>query len=233
MSTVLDAKLLSIFSKACYCKDTSDIPGLSASESKNMWLSEYYHQLQVLPTEWEIITIDGCNKNGVYSKYNGFQGVVYGKKGHDGNYEEIVIAYRGTDSIMDKMFADVQIFLNNFFNIYLSQASTASILYDEVRKIYGNVPITLVGHSLGGALAQYVASSHKNLKAVTFNAPGIGKKIGAYTDNIINYVNMNDVVGSFGKHAGEVRYYLPDGMYNGEYRPHSDYVFQDFEKYIK
>lgn len=40
MSTVLDAKLLSIFSKACYCRDTSDIPGLSASESKNMWLSE-------------------------------------------------------------------------------------------------------------------------------------------------------------------------------------------------
>ena len=24
MSTVLDAKLLSIFSKACYCRDTSD-----------------------------------------------------------------------------------------------------------------------------------------------------------------------------------------------------------------
>ena len=71
------------------------------------------------------------------------------------------------------------------------------------------------------------------MKAVTFNAPGIGKKIGAYTDNIINYVNMNDVVGSFGKHAGEVRYYLPDGMYNGEYKPHSDYIFQDFEKYIK
>ena len=44
---------------------------------------------------------------------------------------------------------------------------------------------------------------------------------------------MNDFIGCLNPHLGETRYYLPDGIYlDDEFKPHSDYINQDFSKYI-
>lgn len=75
-----------------------------------------------------------------------------------------------------------------------SQKNKAIEFYDKVAENYEGIDITITGHSLGGALAQYVASL-KQEPAITFEAPGIDIPSGGTSENIINYVNMNDLVG--------------------------------------
>ena len=48
-----------------------------------------------------------------------------------------------------------------------------------------NPTIRIVGHSLGGALAQYVAS-YKNKTGVSYNAPGVPMPSGGGT-NVVNF----------------------------------------------
>lgn len=84
---------------------------------------------------------------------------------------------------------------------------------------------------MGGALAQFVAASN-HISAVTFNAPGVNMPTNGDASKIINYVNMNDFIGCLNSHLGETRYYLPDGKYmDNEFKPHSDYINQNFENY--
>ena len=221
----MDISFLSLLAKVAYCKNIHDVKGETAESSLEQWTTAYNYPNHGC----EIIFVDGCDEKGVYSAFTGFQAVVFGqgKKG-DGTYEKIYISYRGTDSFLDGVITDFQIFLQTT----MAQAGNAVKLYETVIDIYGeNADITLVGHSLGGALAQYVASL-KHEDAVTFNAPGVTIPSGGSNSNIINYVNLNDLIGSYGEHIGETRYYLPDGIYDESFKPHSDYVGQDFSKYI-
>ena len=85
--------------------------------------------------------------------------------------------------------------------------------------------LAITGHSLGGACAQYLAlklyhSGYGPVHTETFNAPGILESLkeeDAYGYNeldIINHVRYSDVIGKFGTHLGECRYYAVDNYEN-------------------
>ena len=81
------------------------------------------------------------------------------------------------------------------------QTKDALEVYDRVKKTFPNVQIDVVGHSLGGSLAQYVAIMRNVNEAVCFNPVGIGKSMDDYLskygsktpeNKVINYNNPDD-----------------------------------------
>ena len=198
----LNPALYSLFAKASYCKNRYETK-VSAQKAFNSW---YYNTEENIdnPT-WQVLNISGNDETGVGTAWGGFAAVAY--KNNITN--EIVIAFRGTDSPMDILISDSQI----AFNLTPQQATAAVNFYEKVLQENPDSSISITGHSLGGALAQYVASL-KHVPATTFNAPGVNIPTGGTSENIINYVNMNDFIGCLNTHIGETRYFLPDGMYN-------------------
>ncbi len=185
-------------------------------------------------SNWTVLSID--------SKYvtpgaGGFAAVAYGLDANDdGIYEQVVIAYRGSDNPADWLGADSEIALGQ---IPTEQLSEAVAFYAAVNATYGtdngnNLSIT--GHSLGGALAQLVSANFGNY-AVTFNAPGMAnqkKTMDFLYSNVLNYVIMNDVVGTMGEHVGNTLYFTPTETSTGLgiFQPHLDYINTDFNNYF-
>ena len=207
-STILSAEFLAIFAKACYLKEVlnEEDKYVSANDSLIAWGQQCGCSDEI--SNWQVLDIPGNNASGVYETLNSFAAVAYGRYDTNNKLQEIVIAYRGTDSILDWTPSNLQILLT----LTPSQKNKAIEFYDKVAENYEGIDITITGHSLGGALAQYVASL-KQEPAITFEAPGIDIPSGGTIENIINYVNMNDPVGSYREHIGETRYYIADGMY--------------------
>ena len=85
----------------------------------------------------------------------------------------------------------------------LAQLDTANKFFDEVALTHRGKNIVITGHSLGGYLAQSVAS-RTGVQAVTFNAPGASALKKGENTNITNYMREHDVVGMFGSHIGPV-----------------------------
>ncbi len=222
----LNPSFFALFAKACYLKNIND-ESLPKYNYAGVALTEWNKIFNQEVSGWEVITeIANIGDDGVSSDWAGFQAVAY----KNTSTKEIIIAYRGTDSLLDAIYSDAQI----AFNLTPQQVNPAIQFYDS---IYNNFQdegytISITGHSLGGTLAQYVAAQ-KQVSAVTFNAPGVSMPTGGNASGIINYVNMNDFIGCLNPHLGETRYYLPDGIYlDDEFKPHSDYINQDFSKYI-
>ena len=221
----LNPSFFALFAKSCYLKKygNEDAHYNNAKDALIDWAIYCDQNIEL----WEVITdVDGVDSDGVFSAWAGFQAVAY----KNTSTKEIIIAYRGTDSLLDVIYSDAQI----AFNLTPQQVNPAIQFYDS---IYNNFQdegytISITGHSLGGTLAQYVAAQ-KQVSAVTFNAPGVSMPTGGNASGIINYVNMNDFIGCLNPHLGETRYYLPDGIYlDDEFKPHSDYINQDFSKYV-
>ena len=188
--------------------------------------------IDVLSTQnpgWHVLSVNGKD----YTSYaSGFDGVAYGlDSNNDGIYEEIVITYAGSQElIQDWIINDGQIAIG----VTPAQSTDALAFYAMVVGQYGSddINISITGHSLGGALAQIVQSYFGNY-TVTFNAPGMAQQTsGTGYNNVVNYVNLNDFIGCYGTHVGETRYYLPSGIVDDEFKPHSDYINQDFSKYV-
>ena len=116
----------------------------------------------------------------------GFQAVAYRKQ------DIVVIAYRGTDSKAD-VIADSGILVNsddaffkllgyayrlgsvNFGNAQQrldSHAQDAFNFFASTVRRSNSARVVIVGHSLGGYLAQIVGGTDKDVTTVTFNAPG-------------------------------------------------------------
>ena len=221
----LNPSFFALFAKACYLKNIND-ESLPKYNYAGVALTEWNKIFNQEVSGWEVITeIANIGDDGVSSDWAGFQAVAY----KNTSTKEIIIAYRGTDSLLDAIYSDAQI----AFNLTPQQVNPAIQFYDD---IYNNFKeegytISITGHSLGGALAQYVAAQ-KQVSAVTFNAPGVSMPAGGNASGIVNYVNMNDFIGCLNTHLGETRYYLPSGIVDDEFKPHSDYINQDFSKYI-
>ena len=147
------------------------------------------------------------------------------------NGNNIVIAYRGTDSELGE-------WVNNIVGVgllnYHSEEGYAKQYAKKITKLYPNCNIYITGHSLGGYLAQFGASeiilNHdaNNLKKVAyFN--GIGLKYNKllfftkndvldslerfYNENendpnLISYNICGDVVSALGTHSGAIISYI-------------------------
>jgi hypothetical protein len=149
---------------------------------------------------------------------NGFQAAVYT---HTQSGDR-VLAIAGTQGApTNDLLADLRVLLG----IIPRQASSALKFFNS--SVHANDNVVIVGHSLGGGLAQ-VLGYWCNRPFVTFNAPGMAQVIGAARLNFfkpevrrrsrdarkdwnghqgsrgLNFRIANDVVGKFGKHLGDV-----------------------------
>ncbi|MBR1776320.1 DUF2974 domain-containing protein [bacterium] len=122
---------------------------------------------------------------------NGFFACIY-QKG-----DEMIIVYRGTQ-IFDK--EDIRNDKQMLNHILPEQSKNALQVYDMVNNFCkeNNMKLIVLGHSLGGSLAQIV-SAFRNVAAVTFNPFGVKdmlpKDLPYYNENnIINYCNENDYI---------------------------------------
>src|SRR5262245_34706461 len=157
-----------------------------------------------IPTTWQHWTIELYQ---VGTSANGFQGVIFSKP------DEVVCAYKGskggffsrdkTQTAYDDWWVnDIQIGLNQI----PSQAGAAREFLWSAQRIAGQRPVTLVGHSLGGGLAQ-LAGYYNSVPFVTFNAPGMAGNVGcrrsASGERGFNMILWKDPVGNAGQHIGK------------------------------
>ena len=115
----------------------------------------------------------------------------------------IVIVYKGTDTFkkLDEAKKDYNNDINMAMKRIPEQTKDALEVYDRIKQAFPNAQIDVVGHSLGGSLAQYVAIMRNVNEAVCFNPVGIGKSMDNYLskygsktpeNRVINYNNPND-----------------------------------------
>jgi pimeloyl-ACP methyl ester carboxylesterase len=171
-----------------------------------------------LPPGWTRL---GINSDYLNVEKTGFRAHVY----HNEAMKEVVIAFGGThmmnrgDWSADWAIANGQL---------PWQFRDALAVYREVLKFMrqNNIEaqITFTGHSLGGALAQYMAIEAQGCQAITFGAPGIlgapgirdslgelrGKYDPSYPYPVVNHVARGDAVGHYGRQLGRTYYYVFD-----------------------
>jgi hypothetical protein len=126
------------------------------------------------------------------------------------NSSNIVLAFSGTDpKNFNHLRADLEIGLG----LLPASANKANEIFELILRAAAGRRPSLVGHSLGGALAQYVGFHFPHKKTIqpirytTFCAPGIARwfaKTPDITDSGVNYFVENDWVHTFGgKKTGE------------------------------
>src|SRR3989344_4373374 len=104
------------------------------------------------PPGWTRLTVNGLSY--ASDPNNGFYAVAYGRFNADGTLAEVVVAYRGSDGAGDAT-SDAQLYASQKPDQY----DAAKTFYQDVLTEYGSqAPISLTGHSLGGALASMVAA---------------------------------------------------------------------------
>jgi len=95
---------------------------------------------------------------------------------YNGNEQEGIIAFRGSDDIYDFCYHDFKISMG----IYPKSYSKAQEFLKQVNKRYSPKFLAFTGHSLGGALAQLIGIDYNKSKinnfspVVCFNAPQVG-----------------------------------------------------------
>jgi len=106
------------------------------------------------------------------------------------NNNNVIVSTRGTQGIHD-LITDAKISLG-FKPKSLQRYKHAEKIANQAREKY-NSPITFVGHSLGGHIAENIA--HKNDKVITYNKAStiqdIGKKRGL---NQVDIRHKNDLI---------------------------------------
>ena len=87
---------------------------------------------------------------------------------------------------------------------FTAEAFTDTVIGDAEAAGISETAISLAGHSLGGADAEYVAQQ-TGLPGVTFGAPGIATAATPYSGtNVFDYVDRGDPVGSYAPDGYEV-----------------------------
>jgi len=150
---------------------------------------------------------------------NGFQGAIFVSN------REVICAYKGSKGgIRDKTTTgyddwsvnDVQIALNRVPSQTPAALAFATVAHGIAS---GNKQLSLVGHSLGGGLAQLVGYSLQ-IPFVTFNAPGMRNNLpgvtwgSAHKVQGFNMILSTDPVGNFGLHIGKTERFLSVGALN-------------------
>lgn len=139
----------------------------------------------------------------------GFYGASY-RRG-----ETLVVAFRGSegfgdDAIRDWLVNDAAI-LSRFIPIAQvaeAQGFATNAITDAAAGGARPRHVYVVGHSLGGALAQIAAGNMAACVGVSFNAPGVRDHAFAATrawtnaDRVLNLRAVGDPVSAFGRHVG-------------------------------
>lgn len=139
----------------------------------------------------------------------GFDATVYG----DLNNDEITIAYRATSN-QAGVISDMQMVKGEIpFQYY-----DAIKLYGQIKNLFPDYKIKVTGHSLGGSLAELVASTDKDAQAITFDAFGV-KPIIDRDDNSLqdngncrNYVTQDSLVSNVTPHVGKTNTIVPNRL---------------------
>ena len=128
--------------------------------------------------------------------------VVTYKKNND-----IIVAYCGTNDVKD-FVSDAQMAMNEV----PEQFEKANQYYLNTVEKNPNASVMVTGHSLGGSLAQLVASKNRTTSAITFNAFGIksimnnknkeSQEVFQDNKNSFNYIIMGDPVSNSTQHVG-------------------------------
>lgn len=163
-----------------------------------------------------------------------FKGCAYA----DRSGGEVVIAFQGTKlSKGGDVVADLQILVG----MLPQYCSAANRLLESTQTAYPGLRVTLVGHSLGGGLAQ-VLGQWAGLPFVTFNAPGMWGDIqrskmgfltspanacrsikGTFKGRLLskyaastgrNFRNVLDPVSAYGFHYGPVTRFWGTGLHS-------------------
>lgn len=193
-------QILALLSLSSYCDRKKEGEPIKISiEERARQTLEYYQQNNNAISNWQVLT--------AIESGSGLQAVAYGiDLNNDEIYEDIVIAYSGTEKLdFNDYIADLHLLLSG----YNTQIAAAMNFYLSIinNENYATANITLTGHSLGGAIVQDISSKTAE-NGVTFNAPGINN-ITTNLGNIINYVNINDPIGCYrnSRHTGQTLYY--------------------------
>lgn len=143
-------------------------------------IASYAGNKNELPPEYKLIKESKPSKTGFYA-------CAY-QKG-----DEIIIIYRGTDELLGPDGKnDAQLITRRLPD----QEKEALAFYNEVKAEHKNAKFYITGHSLGGALAQFIGAITGH-PTVTFNGVGVASIIrreykGYHTDNIVNYIVPGD-----------------------------------------
>lgn len=135
-----------------------------------------------------------------------YQGIVY----QDVRTNEIVVAHRGTSSLMD-VNVDLKMVIHKA-NIQAEDAAKLTRIalkaakeFHDDHPEYNTPRITQVGHSLGGTLAQIQSYRFKQ-EGVTFNSYGAAALNGIPKggNKVINYSLASDAVSAAAPHYGKM-----------------------------
>lgn len=166
-----------------------------------------------LPPKLAMVTIEGTRYRVLdrQDSVSGYQGIVY----LDVKTNEVIVAHRGTefdrqpwiDGGIDAAMVTAK--LNAQLGDALALTKQAIKLADE----NGYGPVSVTGHSLGGALAQ-ITAHHYNLPGDAFNpygAAGLAYRMPegqpANAAPFTNHVMAGDLVSAGGPHYGKVEMY--------------------------
>lgn len=166
--------------------------------------------------EWEKgVTADGVRYAIVdqVSRPSGYQGTLY-KNIETG---ELVVAHRGTEFdrqlVKDGIVADGGMVLAGVNSQAADAAAFTRSAIEEYERLEARGYLTsrpiVVGHSLGGTLAQITAYEY-GLKGETFDAygaAGLTRHIPEGGQDVVNHVRATDFVSAASRHYGEVRTY--------------------------
>jgi hypothetical protein len=161
-------------------------------------------------SEWSVRVWEGGTAS------NGFQGAILESD------SDVVCAYKGTQLSGETVRQDLLNDATLAINLIPSQAMAAMEMADAARCIAGRKPVSLVGHSLGGGLAQLIGY-FSGVPFVTFNAPGMLGNVelvpfvyrGTSPGGPIRGFNMillTDWIGNYGRHIGKTERFMTSGV---------------------
>lgn len=158
---------------------------------------------------------------------NGFKGASF----YNTKTGEVAIAYAGSEDLSDYAADVISYFSSDWLkNVSNPQKEQARSLFLDTYK--AGTSVTLIGHSLGGNLAQGVAAYYPNNynKLVTFNAYGSGltpTKSVEY-QKATNYVIKGDIVQGLRSQYGTRIAFLQRQTNNTDPKKHSMYNFYSY-----